>query len=69
MQIIGTKMKIRPKVLRAELLGNDGLCFISICKFDSIMNPFAIITSLSELYFRFRRLILFVKMKKMVSIN
>ena len=35
----------------------------SISKFGSFNNPFAIITSLSELYFRFRRLILLVQMK------
>ena len=36
-------------------------CFISICKFGSLKNPFATITSLSELYFRFRRFILLVQ--------
>ena len=36
---------------RAKFLGSDGLCFISICKFGSFKNPFATITSLSELYF------------------
>ena len=35
-------------------------CFISICKFGSFNNPFATITSLPELYFRFRRFILLV---------
>ena len=30
-------------------------CFISICKFASFKNPFATITRLSELSFRFRR--------------
>ena len=39
-------------------------CFISICKFGSFKNPFATITSLSEHYFRIRRFILLVKMKK-----
>ena len=55
-----------PKVLRVELLGSDGLfCFISIsCKFGSFKNPFALITSLSELHFRFRRNILLVQTKK-----
>ena len=33
-------------------------CFISICKFGSFKNPFATITSLSELFFRSRRFIL-----------
>ena len=44
-------------------------CFISICKFGSFKNPFATITSLSELYFRFRRFILLVEMKKVISMN
>ena len=39
-------------------------CFISICKFSSFKNLFATITSLSELYFIFRRFILLVQMKK-----
>ena len=44
---------------------NDGLfCFISIFKFGSFKNSFAMITSLSELYFRFRRFILLVQTKK-----
>ena len=32
-------------------------------------NPFAMISSLSELYFRFRRFILLVQMKKVISMN
>ena len=36
--------------------------FTSICKFSSFKNPFATITSLSKLYFRFRRFILLVQM-------
>ena len=60
-----------PKVPRAKFLGSDGLiCFISICKFGSFKNPFALITSLSKLYFRFRRFILLVQKKKnVISIN
>ena len=55
---------------RVKFLGSDGLlCFISICKFGSFKNPFVTITSLSELYFRFRRFILLVKMKKVISMN
>ena len=51
-----------PKILRAKFLGSDGLfCFSGICKFGSFKNPFATITSLSELYFRFRRFILLVQ--------
>ena len=44
-------------------------CFISICKFGSFKNPFATITSLSELYFRIRRFILLVQTKKVTSMN
>ena len=59
-----------PKVTRAKFLGSNGLfCFISICKFGSFKNPFATITSLPELYFRFRRFILLVQMKKGISMN
>ena len=39
-------------------------CFISICKFGSFKNPFAMITSLSKLSFRFRIFILLVQPKK-----
>ena len=44
-------------------------CFSKICKFGSFKNPFATITSLSELYFRFRRFILLVQTKKVISMN
>ena len=37
--------------------------FSSICKFGSFKSPFASITSLSELYFRFRRFMMFVQMR------
>ena len=58
------------KVPRAKFLGIDGLsCFISICKFGSFKNPFVKITSLSKLYFRFRRLILLVQMKNVIFMN
>ena len=56
--------------MRAKFLGSNGLfCFISICKFGSFKNPFATITSLSELYFRFRGFILLVQTKKVISMN
>ena len=44
-------------------------CFICICKFGSFKNPFAMINSLSELYFRFRSFILLVETKKVISMN
>ena len=41
-----------PKVPRTKFLRSDGLfCFSSTCKPSSFKNPFAIITSLSELYY------------------
>ena len=43
--------------------------FISICMFGNFKNPFPIITSLSELYFRFRRFTLLVQTKKVISIS
>ena len=42
----------------------DSFVLVSICKFGSFKSPFATITSLSELYFRFRRFILLVQTKK-----
>ena len=44
-------------------------CFISICKFGSFKNPFATITSLSELYLRIRRFFSLVQTKKVISMN
>ena len=59
-----------PKVPRAKFLGSDGLfCSSSVCKFGSFKNPFATIASLSEFYFRFRRFILLVQTKKVISMN
>ena len=55
---------------RAKFLGSNGLFFvISICKFGIFKNPFASITSLSELYFRIRRFILLAETKKVISVN
>ena len=49
---------------RANFYEGDGsLWFIGMCKCGSFKNPFAMITSLSKLYFRFRRFILLVKTK------
>ena len=49
-----------------EVIHSD---FISICKFGSFKNPFAKITSLSELYFRLRRFILMVPTKKVIYVS
>ena len=55
---------------QAKFLGsNEFFRFISICKFGSLKNPFAMITSLSEPFFRIRRLILLVQTKKVISMN
>ena len=37
--------------------------------FGSFKNPFATITGLSKFYFRFRRFILLVEMKKVISMK
>ena len=56
--------------MRTKFLGNDGLFdFSSICKFGSVKNRFTKITSLPELYFRFRRFILLVQTKIVISMN
>ena len=49
-----------------EFLGSELFC---LCKFGSFQNPFATTTSLSELYFRFRKFILLLKTKKVISRN
>ena len=57
-------------VTGAMFLGKHRLfCSISICKFGSFKDPFAMITSLPELYFRFRRFMLLVKTKSVISMN
>ena len=59
-----------PKVPRTNFLRSDGLFrFSSICNFGSFKNPFATINGLSELYFRFRRFILLIQMREVISIN
>ena len=58
------------KVKRIKFMRSDGLsCFNSTCKFGSFKNPFAMIASLPELYFRFRRYFLLVQTKKVISMN
>ena len=49
---------------RAKFLGNHRLfCFISICNFGSFKNLFAMIISLCELYFWFRKFALLLETK------
>ena len=58
------------KVWKTIFVVSDGLfCFISICKSGSSEKSFAKITSLSELFFRFRRFILLVQSTKVISMN
>ena len=59
-----------PKFSRAKVMGSDGLfCFSSICKFGTFKSPFATTASLSELYDRFKRFVLLVQKKKVISMN
>ena len=54
-----------PKVLRAKSPGSNWFfCFSYKSKLGSFKNPFATISSLSKLYFRFRRFLLLVQTKK-----
>ena len=45
------------------------LFIISMCKGGSFKNPFTTNINLSKLYFRFRRFILLVQMKKVISVS
>ena len=48
-------ISILPKFPGLKFQRKGGLfCFISICKFRSFRNPFAMVSSLSELFFKFR---------------
>ena len=59
-----------PELTRAKFLGNNGLfCFTTICKFGSIKNPFATITSLSEPDHKIRWFFWLVETKKVISVN
>ena len=59
-----------PKLARAKFVGSDRLfCFVRISKFGSSQNNFAMITNLSELYFRRRRFLLLVKAKEVFSLS
>ena len=56
--------------MRAKFLGSNELfCFISICMFGSFENPFAMTTSVSELYLRIRGFFSLVQTKKVISMN
>ena len=49
--LLRTLLEIRQKSREPIFVEVKDSCFISICKFGSFKNPFATITSLSELYF------------------
>ena len=59
---------VETTIFESQFSGKGLFCFSSICKFDCLKNPYATITSLSQLYFRFRRFILLVQ-NKVISIN
>ena len=67
--LLRTLLEIHQKSLEPSFWEMMDSCFISICKFGSFKNPFASITSLPELYFRFERFILLVQTKKVISMN
>ena len=57
-------------VLKAKFLRSDRLFrFIDICTFCRLKNPFAMIISLSELYFRCRRFIMLLQRIKVISMS
>ena len=67
--LLRTLVAIRQKSREPSFWEVMDSCFISICKFGSFKNPFAMITSLSELYLRIRRFFSLVQTKKVISMN
>ena len=67
--LLRTLLAIRQKSLEPSFWKAMDSSFISIYKFGSFKNPFATITSLSELCFRFRRFIMLVQTKKVISMS
>ena len=67
--LLRTLLAIRQKSRETSFWEVMDSCFSSVCKFGSFKNPFATITSLSDLYFRFRRFNLLVETKKVISMN
>ena len=68
--LLRTLIAIHQKSWELSTFGKVGhFCFISISKFSSFKNPFAAVTSLSGLYFRFRKFILLVITKKVIYVN
>ena len=67
--LLRTLLAICPKSRELSLWEVMDFCFSRKSKFGSFKNSFAMITSLSGLYFRFRRFILLFQMKKVISMN
>ena len=67
--LLGTVLTIRQNSQEASCGEVMDSCFISICTFVSFKNTMETITSLSKLYFRFRRLILLAQTKEVISMN
>ena len=66
--LLKTLLAIRHKSPESQVSGK-GYTLLFYSKFGSSKNPFAMITSLSELYFRFRRFTLLVQTKRVISMN
>ena len=64
-----TLLVIRQKSQDLSFWEVMGSFFISICKFGSFKNPFVTIISLSERYFRVRRLTLLIQTETVISSN
>ena len=69
LSLLRTLLAIRQKSREPSFREVMDSFFMSMCKFSSSKKPFATITSLSELYLRFRRFILLVQIKKVISLN
>ena len=67
--LLRTLLAIRQKSREPRFWEVMDSCFISICKFGSVMNLFAKITSLSELYLKIRRFFSLVQTKKVITMN
>ena len=63
-----TLLAIRHKSPESQVSGK-GYTLLFYSKFGSSKNLFAMITSLPELYFRFRRFTLLVQTKRVISMN
>ena len=67
--LLRTPLSIFQKSQEPGFWGSDRLFFVRICKSDSFKNRFAMITRLSELYFRFKKIILWVQKKNVISMG